>query len=67
MKDFKVESEEAEYVFVTKKDLRQVYLLRQANAPEQFFCRQDVITCCITKRLITAYGKLITCLLAELN
>lgn len=31
------------------------------------FYRHVVITCYITMKLITAYGKLITCLSAELN
>lgn len=49
-----------------EKHLRQVYLDTQANTSE-FFFRQEVITCYITMQLITAYGKLITCLSAELN
>lgn len=57
-------TEEAE--FLCEKHLRQVYLDTQANTSE-FFFRQEVITCYITMQLITAYGKLITCLSAELN
>lgn len=57
LRDFKVTTEGADIYFS----------LGKPDIPVKCFYRHVVITCYITMKLITAYGKLITCLSAELN
>ena len=54
-------------LFWWEKYLKTGISRHAGETPEQFFFRQEVITCYITMQLITAYGELITCLSAELN